>query len=117
MAYQEFVIFVLGTIVVIIAFLIAYVYYKLKSRRMDLIEKGLWKREYEGENADTVLLWGLIAVAIGAAILLGWIISDETDVCLRMITGMIPFFVGVSLLVYFCLSKWLFKPKKLERES
>jgi len=117
MAYHEFGILVLGTIVVIIAFLIAYVYYKLKSRRMDLIGKGLWKREYEGENADTVLLCGLVLVAFGAAILLGWIISDETDICLRMITGTIPFFVGLSLLVYFCLSKRLFKPKKLEGES
>ena len=118
MTYQEFTILILGTIVtVIIVFLIAYVYYKLKSRRMDLIEKGLWKPEYEDKEVQTALLVGLIAVAIGGAILLGWNISEETDICLRVITGMIPLSVGLSLLVYFCLSKSLSKPKKSEGES
>lgn len=40
-------------------------------RKMALIEKGLWKPEYERARPETALGFGLFLSAIGAALLVG----------------------------------------------
>lgn len=109
---QNFFILIFGMILTFTLVLIIYGRYELKSRRMDLIEKGLWKPEYEDKNENIVFLEGLILMAIGASILTGWKISKDINMYLRMIIGLIPLSVGLSLLTYFFLSKLFFKSKK-----
>jgi len=111
MAYQDIFIMIFGTILMFYISLVTYVQYKLKSKRMNLIEKGLWKPEYEDKNKNIILLTGITLASIGVAILIGWHISTDINICLMMMTGIIPLSMGLSILIYFTLINTILKQK------
>ena len=83
-----------------------YTEHKEKIRKMDLIEKGLWKPEYEPKaKLEGALLAGLILAGIGAAILAGsfWVIW-EVGQWLRL-GGLITLLIGIALITYYAIIK------------
>jgi len=96
--------FFLGVLtLVFLAVLIAYVYYKLRSRRLDIIEKGLWRSEYERGILEPTVFAGLFLIAIGIAILAGVFFAEEIEMYIKTTAGLLPLFVGVALLLYYRL--------------
>ncbi|MGQ9469116.1 MAG: DUF6249 domain-containing protein, partial [Nitrososphaerales archaeon] len=83
-----------------------YTEHKEKMRKMDLIEKGLWKPEYEPKvKPEGALLAGLIIAGIGVAILAGsfWVIWDIGQ-WLRL-GGLIILLIGIALITYYATIK------------
>jgi hypothetical protein len=78
---------------------VIFVTYKLKARKLDLIERGVWRAEYETRGPEIPIV-GIILSAFGVAIVAGVFCSSELDINLRAIAGFSPLFVGVSLLLY-----------------
>jgi|GEM_PF-3887370 drug/metabolite transporter (DMT)-like permease len=79
---------------------------KVKIKKMDLIEKGLWKTEYEPKaKPEGALLVGLILAGIGMAILACsfWVIL-EVGQWLRL-GGLIFFLIGIALIIYYAIIK------------
>jgi hypothetical protein len=74
-----------------------YLGHKENMKRLELIEKGLWKPEYEKREA---LGAGCILAGIGVAIFVGsfWIIWENVQ-WLRL-GGLIIFFLGIALVTY-----------------
>lgn len=91
-------------VVFFLATLVTYAYYKLRTKKMDLIQRGLWKAEYERVVPETALLWGMFLVALGSAILVGLFVSQGFCLYMKVIAGTIPLFVGISLVICSCLS-------------
>jgi len=102
---------IVGTISVFTWLTILFVYatskeHKEKMRKMDLIEKGLWKPEYEPKaKPEGALLAGLILAGIGVAILAGsfWVIW-EVGQWLRL-GGLIFLLIGIALTIYYYVLK------------
>jgi len=106
MSYEELLIYTIGIFAIIVnSVLITYVYYKLKSRKMDLIEKGLWRSEYEGERVEAILMGGFVLIAMGTAVLLGGFLSEKVEVYFKAIGGLTPLLVGVALTVHYFFCK------------
>lgn len=84
-----------AVLALLIPILAIYFGHKQDMKRMDLIEKGLWKPEYETREA---LFVGFVLTGLGVAILIGslWI-TLEPDLRLG---GLMALFVGMALILY-----------------
>jgi len=90
--------------IIVIAILVTFVYYKLKLKRLSLIEKGLWKSEYEEKQLESIVVAGAILMAIGVAVLLCFMIED-TKLFLKALIGLVPLLIGIALVVCFLMHR------------
>lgn len=117
MTCQELIIPLLSAITIVaLATLISYVYYKLKSRKMYLIEKGLWKSEYEKGIHEPTTFGGLLLIAIGMAIVVGVFSTEKNEMCIKTIAGLLPLFVGFALVMYYYFFEKSNRGETLERK-
>ncbi|KPV62635.1 MAG: hypothetical protein AOA66_1265 [Candidatus Bathyarchaeota archaeon BA2] len=75
--------------------------HKEKMKRLELIEKGLWKPEYDMKVpvAEKVLGGGFVLAAIGSAVLVGLQITELAKT-VYLIGGLILLFLGIALIAY-----------------
>ncbi len=104
----------LGSIIIIFLFLgfilaMRYVNYK---ETMQLAEKGLVRPARSNGNGKGALIWGIIITAIGLALIIGlWPLGVliNTDVPFGfgpwMLTGLIPTFFGLALILIHVLTR------------
>jgi Na+/H+ antiporter NhaD/arsenite permease-like protein len=90
--------------VTVIILVIIYVVYKIESKNLNLIERGLLRHE-TNRRKKLVLLNAFILTSTGAAILVGSFISDDPIICSKITAGLIPLFIGVTLFLYYCMAK------------
>ncbi len=83
----------------IIILYLLYSYYRIKSRKMELIDKGIWKTEYEQTQQKSTLLSGSIFMAIGISVLMGASWPGQINVKIEVSAGVALLLVGVTLVV------------------
>jgi heme/copper-type cytochrome/quinol oxidase subunit 3 len=93
---------ILGAIFLILVFgYHRYLDHKKDMRKMDLIEKRLWKPEYEMlELKEVALLIGLIIAAVGFAILLGSLFIVWENVGWLRLGGFITLCIGIAFIIF-----------------
>jgi len=101
--FDEILFWISGNItILVIVILVTLAYYKLKLKRLNLIEKGLWKSEYETKQPESMIIVAAVLVAIGSAVLLTDYTLGETKLCTRALAtlnGSIFLFVGIALAI------------------
>jgi len=91
--------------ITLIVLSVVVVYYKLGLKRLNLIERGLWKPQHERSICETVVIQGAVLIAIGAAFLLatvlpGYLRIEEVGTSfLIAVIGLVPLGAGIALVV------------------
>jgi Na+/H+ antiporter NhaD/arsenite permease-like protein len=98
--YSEIIPLAIICSVTVIILVIIYVFYKVESQNLNLIERGLMRHETT-RREKLVLLNAFILTSTGAALLVGVFISDDPVICSKITAGLIPLFIGVSLFLYY----------------
>jgi hypothetical protein len=81
--------------------LLIYSDYKIKSLRMELISKGVWKKEFDHVQTKDTLIAGSILVTIGVSVLIGTFWPGlQVWVGLAMSVGIALVAVGSLLVIY-----------------
>jgi len=79
---------------------VIYIYYKLESKRLALMERGILKPKTSA-NAQSTLLAGSLLVAVGAALLVAYFVFSDFYLRLNVILGLLPLSSGVALLAFY----------------
>jgi len=80
--------------------------------RLTMIEKGLsaediktlFARQEKQNNSLGVLKWGILAIFVGGAILLGNYLNDIYRLSDGIIIGMVTLFAGVGLVLFYTIA-------------
>ncbi len=80
--------------------------------RLTMIEKGLsaediktlFAREERKNNSLGVLKWGILAIFVGAAVLLGNYLDSLYQVRDGMIIGLVTLFAGLGLVLFYVIA-------------
>ena len=89
--------------IIVIAILTAFTYYKLKLKRLNLIEKGIWKSEYDARQLENMMVGGAILVAIGIAVLVTVFMVADKELLMWILTGSVPLLIGTALIICFLM--------------
>ncbi|MEA1908846.1 MAG: DUF6249 domain-containing protein [Euryarchaeota archaeon] len=98
---------------VIIAAVACYVLvtYLEHKKKLDLIDRGLWKPEEKQERPEHKLITGVLFFLLGVALLMGSYLDMEPDLVggLR-ISGLLTIAAGMALLIAYAVSKKTIAP-------
>jgi len=85
----------------------AFVTYLEHKKKLDLIDRGLWKPEEKQEKPEHKLITGLFFLLLGVALLIGPYISDvEPDIVSGLrISGLLTTAAGISLVIAYIIGK------------
>jgi nitrate/nitrite transporter NarK len=80
--------------------------------RLTMIEKGLsaedikalYSREHQRYNPLGVLKWGMLAIFVGAALLLGNYLDAVYGVKDGIVAGLVTLFAGVGLVLFYTIA-------------
>ena len=95
-------------VLVIIAAIACYVLvnYLEHKKKLDLIDRGLWKPEEKQERPEHKLITGVLFFLLGVALLMGSYLNMEPDLVggLR-ISGLLTTAAGMALLIAYAVGK------------
>ena len=95
-------------VLVIIAAIACYVLvnYLEHKKKLDLIDRGLWKPEEKQERPEHKLITGVLFFLLGVALLMGSCLNMEPDLVggLR-ISGLLTTAAGMALLIAYAVGK------------
>ncbi len=94
-------------VLILIAAMIGYILlaYLEHKKKIDMIDRGLWKPEERGEKPEHRLVSGIFFLLLGAALLMGSY-SVEPDLMSGLkISGMLTIAAGMTLLVAYIVGK------------
>ena len=98
---------------VIIASIACYVFvtYLEHKKKLDLIDRGLWKPEEKQEKPEHKLITGVLFFLLGVALLIGSYLSMEPDLVSGLrISGLLTTAAGMSLLIAYAIGKKTLTP-------
>lgn len=114
----------LGSVTIILLFL-AFIFamrYLNYKETMELAEKGLVRPARANGNGKAALIWGIIITAIGLALIIGlWPLGMMLGTNIPfgfgpwMLTGLIPTFFGLALVLIHVLTREEKEDKKEEK--
>jgi NhaP-type Na+/H+ or K+/H+ antiporter len=83
----------------------AFVAYLEHKKKIDLIDRGLWKPEQKKEKPENKLITGFFFLLLGAALLIGssFVEQDLTDGLL--ISGLMTVVAGITLMLAYFISR------------
>jgi len=83
----------------------AFVTYLEHKKKLDLIDRGLWKPEEKQERPEHKLITGLFFFLLGVALLIGsYVVEPDLASGLR-ISGLLTTAAGVALLIAYAIGK------------
>ena len=83
----------------------AFVTYLEHKKKLDLIDRGLWKPEEKQERPEHKLITGLFFFLLGVALLIGsYVVEPDLASGLR-ISGLLTTAAGVALLIAYVIGK------------
>ena len=98
---------------IIIAAIACYVFvtYLEHKKKLDLIDRGLWKPEEKQEKPEHKLITGVLFFLLGVALLMGSYSNVEPDLVggLR-ISGLLTTAAGMALLIAYAVGKKTIAP-------
>jgi len=85
----------------------AFVTYLEHKKKLDLIDRGLWKPEEKQEKPEHKLITGLFFFLLGAALLIGSYLPDiEPDIVNGLrISGLLTTAAGIALIIAYVIGK------------
>ncbi|HIE31273.1 MAG TPA: hypothetical protein EYP67_02680 [Methanosarcinales archaeon] len=85
----------------------AFVAYLEHRKKLDLIDRGLWKPEEKQERPEKKLITGLLFFLLGLALLMGSYLPDiEPDLVSGLkISGLLTIAAGMALLIAYAIGK------------
>ncbi|MCK4458961.1 MAG: hypothetical protein KAU52_04465 [Methanosarcinales archaeon] len=89
----------------------AFVTYLEHKKKIDLIDRGLWKPEEKQEKPEHKLITGVLFFLLGVALLMGSCLGMEPDLVggLR-ISGLLTTAAGMALLIAYAICKKTLTP-------
>ncbi len=81
----------------------AFVAYLEHKKKLDLIDRGLWKPEVKQERPEHKLITGLFFFLLGAALLFGSCFTEPDLVSGLRISGLLTTAAGISLVVAYSI--------------
>ena len=83
----------------------AFVAYLEHKKKIDMIDRGLWKPEQKKEKPENKLITGFFFLLLGAALLIGssFVEQDLTDGLL--ISGLMTVVAGITLTIAYFISR------------
>ena len=87
--------------------MVCYVFlaYLEHKKKIDLIDRGLWKPEEKQEKPEHKLLTGLFFSLLGAALLFGSYFTEPGMVSGLRISGLLTTAAGISLVIAYIIGK------------
>ena len=83
----------------------AFVSYLEHKKKLDLIDRGLWKPEEKQEKPEHKLITGLFFSLLGAALLFGSYFTEPGMVSGLRISGLLTTAAGISLVIAYIIGK------------
>ncbi len=83
----------------------AFVTYLEHKKKLDLIDRGLWKPEEKQERPEHKLITGLFFFLLGVALLIGSYVVEPDLVSGLRISGLLTTAAGVALLIAYAIGK------------
>ena len=93
---------------IIIAAIACYVFvtYLEHKKKLDLIDRGLWKPEEKQERPEHKLITGVLFFLLGVALLMGSYLNMEPDLVSGLrISGLLTIAAGMALLIAYAVGK------------
>ena len=93
---------------IIIAAVACYVLvtYLEHKKKLDLIDRGLWKPEEKQERPEHKLITGVLFFLLGVALLMGSYLNMEPDLVSGLrISGLLTIAAGMALLIAYAVGK------------
>ena len=94
-------------VLIIIAAMVCYVFlvYLEHKKKIDLIDRGLWKPEEKQEKPEHKLITGLFFFLLGVALLIGSYFVEPDLVSGLRISGLLTTAAGVALMIAYAIGK------------
>jgi hypothetical protein len=94
-------------VLIIIAAMVCYVFlvYLEHKKKIDLIDRGLWKPEEKQEKPEHKLITGLFFFLLGVALLIGSYFVEPDLVSGLRISGLLTTAAGVALMIAYFIGK------------
>ena len=83
----------------------AFVSYLEHKKKLDLIDRGLWKPEEKQEKPEHKLITGLFFFLLGAALLFGSYFTEPGMVSGLRISGLLTTAAGIALVIAYIIGK------------
>ena len=83
----------------------AFVTYLEHKKKLDLIDRGLWKPEEKQEKPEHKLITGLFFFLLGAALLIGSYFVEPDLVSGLRISGLLTTAAGIALMIAYVVGK------------
>ncbi len=83
----------------------AFVAYLEHKKKLDLIDRGLWKPEEKQEKPEHKLITGLFFLLLGAALLFGSYFTEPDLVSGLRISGLLTTAAGIALVIAYVIGK------------
>ena len=83
----------------------AFVAYLEHKKKLDLIDRGLWKPEEKQEKPEHKLITGLFFFLLGVALLFGSYFAEPGMVGGLRISGLLTIAAGIALVVAYIIGK------------
>ena len=83
----------------------AFVAYLEHKKKLDLIDRGLWKPEEKQEKPEHKLITGLFFLLLGSALLFGSYFTEPDLVSGLRISGLLTTAAGISLVIAYIIGK------------
>ena len=83
----------------------AFVAYLEHKKKLDLIDRGLWKPEEKQEKPEHKLITGLFFFLLGAALLIGSYFVEQDLVSGLRISGLLTTAAGIALVIAYVIGK------------
>lgn len=88
----------------------AFVAYLEHKKKLDLIDRGLWKPEAKQEKPEHKLITGLFFFLLGVALLIGSYFVEQDLVSGLRISGLLTTAAGMALLIAYAIGKKILTP-------
>lgn len=94
-------------VLILIAAMISYILltYLEHKKKIDMIDRGLWKPEEREEKPENRLVSGIFFLLLGVALLIGSYSAEPDLVSGLRISGMLTIAAGIALLVAYIVGK------------
>ena len=83
----------------------AFVTYLEHKKKLDLIDRGLWKPDEKQEKPEHKLITGLFFFLLGAALLIGSYFVEPDLVSGLRISGLLTTAAGIALMIAYVVGK------------